>query len=26
VEQELAPALGHELLDAQVDLALLVPY
>lgn len=26
VEKELAPALGHELLDAQVDLALLVPY
>lgn len=26
VEKELAPALGRELLDAQVDLALLVPY
>ena len=26
VENELAPALGHELLDTQVDLALLVPY
>jgi hypothetical protein len=26
VEKELAPALGHELLRAQVDLALLVPY
>jgi D-proline reductase (dithiol) PrdB len=26
VEKELAPALGHELLKAEVDLALLVPY
>jgi len=26
VEKELAPALGHELAEAKVDLALLVPY